>query len=87
MIRKIKTSQIIRPRSTGRREQRYTALTLRGRWFENLGFEPGQTVYIQTAPGLVTIKTAPPEPVQTAPLESLKAEFIRLGIPTTRGQK
>jgi len=34
-------------------------LRLRGRWLEELGFEPGETVRVQTAPGRLVITPAP----------------------------
>ena len=62
--RRLTVSRLCEPRRTRsvhrhRPDRVVPFLRLRGRWLEELGFEAGETVRVETAPGRLVITPAP----------------------------
>jgi hypothetical protein len=82
LIKHSQTPQYNKGRSS--RESRTVQISLSGKWLEAIGFQPGQPVFVNVMGDTVTLSPHSPQLVQLPPLETIKAEFQRLGIPTTR---
>ena len=86
----IKARELVRPAQRASRkhgprsESRTVQIVLSGQWLEALGFKASQPVYVGIVGDTVTLTATPPTPAQLTPLQTIKAEFESLGIPTTR---
>jgi hypothetical protein len=85
-MRTLKVRETFVARRGNTRERHTSSIILSGDWLARHGFKVGESVYVyEVATGLL-ISPFPPEPMQTTPLEQIKAEYERLGIPTTRSR-
>jgi hypothetical protein len=81
-ILKVRETFVARRGNT--RERRTGSIILSGDWLARHGFKVGESVYVYEIDTGLLISPHPPEPVQATPLEQLRAEYERLGIPTGR---
>ncbi len=79
-----KTTVEIRKSNRYTREQRVPFIRLRGQWLKEYGFTEGTTAYITETPAGLLITATPPQPAELTPLETIKAQFKSLNIPTER---
>lgn len=86
----LKTLKVVcelRPPETYRRESRSPFIRLRGHWLEAHGFQVGSIVYVYNTPDGLLLSPMPPIPVVLTSLDQVKAQFLCVGIPTTRSHR
>jgi len=72
------------------KNRKYPFMRLRDKWLAELGFTEGATAYITiVGSDTITISSSPPMLVrqELTPIEIIKAEYAKLGIPTTEKKK
>lgn len=84
----MKTTHTAKTTAEVRKSNRYTReihvpfIRIRGQWLKQHGFNIGTTAYIiETPEGLLI---TPNPPAELTPLETIKAQFKSLNIPTER---
>ena len=81
---KYHVSLLVKPRTERphRKEKRTSMIRLSGDWLMKLGFHPGETFYVYGLGGQILISREQLSAgVQLTPIESIKMEYERLGIP------
>jgi hypothetical protein len=86
-VRILKVRETFIARRGNTRERRTASIILSGDWLEQHGFRAGGPAYVHEIEEGLLISPCPPAPVNPTPIEELKAEYERLGIPTTRDRR
>lgn len=86
-LKTVKVVCELRPRENHRRESRAPFIRLRGHWLEAHGFQVGSIIYVYNTLDGLLLSPTPPTSVVLTSLDQLKAQFLSVGIPTTRPQR
>jgi hypothetical protein len=85
-MKRLKVRETFVARRGNTQERRTGSIILSGDWLTRHGFKVGESVYVYDVDGGLLVSPYPPEPAEATPLEQVKIEFGRLGIPTTRNR-